>query len=208
MDNTVFIIDDDPAIRDSLSLLLGLHGYRTLVFADAMSFLNTFRPDWHGCILLDLRMPHMDGLALQQELAARDCCMPVIIITGHGDVSSAREAFRAQAIDFLEKPLDQERLIHAIEESFKVQTDRREEVETRTRLSSRFAELTPREREVMGLVVAGDHNRHIAAKLGISVRTVEVHKSRMMTKLGVNSISQLVHLSLGVDHHSQEEMIL
>lgn len=202
MDNTVFIIDDDPAIRDSLSLLLGLHGYRTLVFADAMGFLSTYRSVWYGCILLDLRMPHMDGLALQRELVARQCCMPIIIITGHGDVSSAREAFRAQAIDFLEKPLDQERLIHAIEEGFKVQTNRREEVENRTRLSSRLAELTPREREVMELVVAGDHNRHIAAKLGISVRTVEVHKSRMMTKLGTSSISQLVHLSLGLDHHS------
>ena len=98
MDNTVFIIDDDPAIRDSLSLLLGLHGYRTLVFADATGFLNTYRPDWYGCILLDMRMPHMDGLTLQRELTARDCCLPVIIITGHGDVSSAREAFRAQAV--------------------------------------------------------------------------------------------------------------
>lgn len=98
-------------------------------------------------------------------------------------MSSAREAFRAQAIDFLEKPLDQERLIQAIEEGFKAQSDRRNQVETKTRLSGRLSELTPREREVMELVVAGNHNRHIAAKLGISVRTVEVHKARMMTKL-------------------------
>jgi FixJ family two-component response regulator len=200
MDNTVFIIDDDPAIRDSLSLLLGLHGYRTLVFADATGFLSTYRQDWYGCILLDLRMPHMDGLKLQQELMERGCILPVIIITGHGDVSSAREAFRAQAIDFLEKPLDQERLIQAIEEGFKAQSDRRNLVETKTRLSGRLSELTPREREVMELVVAGNHNRHIAGKLGISVRTVEVHKARMMTKLGATSVSQLVHLSLGMEH--------
>ena len=115
-------------------------------------------------------------------------------------MSSAREAFRAQAIDFLEKPLDQERLIQAIEEGFKAQSDRRNQVETKTRLSGRLSELTPREREVMELVVAGNHNRHIAAKLGISVRTVEVHKARMMTKLGASSVSQLVHLSLGMEH--------
>lgn len=199
MDNTVFIVDDDASVRDALALLLGLHGYRTLVFADALSFLNTFRADWYGCLLIDIRMPEMDGLALQRELLARSCTLPVIIITGHGDVASAREAFKAQAIDFLEKPLDKARLIQAIEEAFKNQASKRVAQQAAAEISQRLTELTPREREVMALVVAGHHNRHIAIELGISVRTVEVHKARMMTKLGADSVSQLVHISLGMN---------
>jgi FixJ family two-component response regulator len=197
MDNTVFIVDDDASVRDALALLLGLHGYRTLVFADAASFLNTYRTDWYGCLLIDIRMPEMDGLTLQRELLARDCPLPVIIITGHGDVDSAREAFKAHAVDFLEKPLDKTRLIQAIEEAFKAQTTKREAKQATEQRAQRLSELTPREREVMDLVVAGHHNRHIAIELGISVRTVEVHKARMMTKLGADSVSQLVHISLG-----------
>lgn len=199
MDNTVFIVDDDASVRDALALLLGLHGYRTLVFADARSFLNTFRADWYGCLLIDIRMPEMDGLALQRELLARNCTLPVIIITGHGDVASAREAFKAQAIDFLEKPLDKTRLIQAIEEAFRTQASKRVAQQAAAEISQRLTELTPREREVMALVVAGHHNRHIAIELGISVRTVEVHKARMMTKLGADSVSQLVHISLGMN---------
>jgi FixJ family two-component response regulator len=198
MDNTVFIIDDDAAVRDALGLLLGLHGYRTAVFANAAGFLGTFRPDWDGCLLIDIRMPGMDGLALQRELRQRGCGLPVIVITGHGDVASAREAFRAEAIDFLEKPLDQDRLIQAIEEAFARQRARRDARQAQAALSRGLADLTPREREVMDLVVAGCHNRDIAGRLGISVRTVEVHKARMMAKLGAESIPQLVRLSLGM----------
>ena len=197
MDNTVFIIDDDASIRDALGLLLGVHGYRTLVFADPVTFLETYRDDWYGCLLIDLRMPQMDGLTLQQRLRERGCGLPVVIITGHGDVSSAREAFRADAIDFLEKPLDNARLIQAIEEGFRMQSTLRKTSETQQVVQRRLMSLTPREREVMDLVVAGHHNRHIAGKLGISVRTVEVHKARMMAKLDATSIPQLVHMSLG-----------
>lgn len=201
MDNTVFIIDDDSSVRDAIGLLLGLHGYRTLVFADAQGFLDTYCDDWYGCLLIDLRMPNMDGLTLQRKLRERNCTLPVIIITGHGDVDSAREAFRADAIDFLEKPLDNNRLTQAIEEAFRLQSGRREATQAESLRQRKLAELTPREREVMTLVVSGKHNRHIAAMLGISVRTVEVHKARMMMKLGATSISQLVHISLG-QHYS------
>jgi FixJ family two-component response regulator len=201
MDNTVFIIDDDASVRDALGLLLGLRGYRTSVFADAASFLGALRPDWHGCLVIDIRMAGMDGLTLQRELQARGCTIPAVIITGHGDVTSAREAFRAAAVDFLEKPLDETRLIEAIDEAYARQSatlasQRRQETFLR-----RLAELTPREREVMQLVVAGQHNREIAEELGISVRTVEVHKSRMMTKLEAESIPQLVRFCLDAGDH-------
>ena len=114
-DATVFIVDDDPSVRDSLGLLLGLRGYRTAIFADAESFLHAYRPDWRGCVLLDIRMPGMDGLELQKRLNAFDCGLTVVVMTGHGDVESAREAFKAQAVDFLEKPLDQARLMAALD---------------------------------------------------------------------------------------------
>lgn len=196
MDNTVFIVDDDASVRDSLSLLLSLRGYRTTVFADATSFLGALRPTWQGCLIIDIRMPGMNGLELQQTLQSRNCQLPVVIITGHGDVTSAREAFRADAIDFLEKPLDEERLVQAIEEAFERQTSSLESRRVKERFTRRLSELTPREHEVMELVIAGRHNREIAEMLGISVRTVEVHKARMMAKLEAENIPQLVRISL------------
>lgn len=197
MANTVYIVDDDAAVRDALGLLLGLRGHRTAFFADAASFLDAYRSDWRGCLLIDLRMPGTDGLTLQRRLQETGCRVPVIIITGHGDVASTREAFRANAVDFLEKPLDEERLMQAIEEAFSRQDSERNEQHRLQEQAQRLAELTPREREVMDLVVAGKHNRDIAGELGISVRTVEVHKARMMSKLKVDGIPQLVRLSLG-----------
>ncbi|QDX82712.1 DNA-binding response regulator [Denitratisoma sp. DHT3] len=198
MDDAVFIVDDDASVRDALGLLLGLRGYRTVFFADAPSFLAAFDPAWRGCLLVDIRMPGMDGLALQRRLREMACSMPVIVITGHGDVASTREAFRADAVDFLEKPLDEDRLIQAIGEALARQASRRGDEERRAQLAAQLEELTPREREVMDLVVAGRHNRDIARELGISVRTVEVHKARMMTKLKVDGIPQLVRISLGL----------
>lgn len=198
MDNTVFIIDDDAAVRDALGLMLGLRGYRTAFFADAASFLEAHQADWRGCLLLDIRMPGMDGLALQKRLLEAGCVVPVVIITGHGDVASAREAFRSDAVDFLEKPLDEGRLLKAIDEAYARQTAAKREQSQKERLAALMAELTPREREVMELVVAGRHNRDIAQDLGISVRTVEVHKARMMAKLKAEGIPQLVRISLGL----------
>ena len=198
MDNTVFIIDDDPSIRDALGLLLGLHGFRTAFYADAASFLGAWQRDWCGCLIIDIRMPGMDGLALQRRLREEGCTIPTIIVTGHGDVASAREAFRADAIDFLEKPIDEARLVAAIGEAFARQAETRSDREQQERIARRLAVLTPREREVMELVVAGRHNRAIADQLGISVRTVEVHKARMLAKLDVEGVPQLVRLRLGI----------
>jgi len=195
-DLTVYIVDDDQSVRDAIALMLSVRGYRTASFADARSFLEGYRPDWRGCLLLDLRMPDMDGLELQARLGAIGCTIPVIIVTGHGDVESARAAFRSRAIDFLEKPLDHKRLMASIDEAFARQAEQSAERAGSEEAQRILAQLTPREREVMALVISGRHNREIALELGISPRTVEVHKARMMQKLGVASIPDLVRLSL------------
>lgn len=194
---TVFIVDDDPSVRDALGLLLGIHDYRLAVFADADSFLKAFKSHWHGCLLLDIRMPGMDGLTLQKRLLELGSDLPVVIMTGHGDVDSAREAFRALAVDFLEKPLDESRLLGAISEAFARQRKAADAALNRDQVQRLLDGLTQREKEVMERVVAGRHNREIAAELAISPRTVEVHKARMMDKLGVGSVADLVRLSLG-----------
>ena len=198
-DNTVYIVDDDAAVRDALGLLLSLNGYRTAFFADAEAFLQGWSPALRGCMLLDIRMPGMDGLTLQKTLRERGCRLPVLVITGHGDVDSAREAFRAQAVDFHEKPLQEAQLVRAIEEAFGRQARDVRASPAQADYARRHASLTPREGEVMALVVAGRHNREIACDLGISVRTVEVHKARMMEKLQAASVADLVrqHLQYG-----------
>lgn len=192
---TVYIVDDDASIRDSLGLLLGLRGYRTAPFASAEHFLSAWRAGWVGCVLADLRMPGMDGLALQAELKARGSSLPVVIITGHGDVAAARAAFKSEAVDFLEKPFDDEGPIAAIEAAF----DREEarmasQVQAAHRRQS-LAALTEREREVAELLVLGMHNRDVGARLGISPRTVEVHKARVMEKLGARSLADLIRIT-------------
>lgn len=193
---TIYIIEDDASVRDALSLLLGLRGYAVTMFADAESFLDAYRPEWRGCLLIDIRMPGMDGLALQKHLLDIGCRMPAIIMTGHGDVESARHAFRSQAIDFLEKPLDHVKLIAALDEALGRQHMEHEDDAGRKEFARLLAALTPREREVLELVVAGRHNREIAQSMDISVRTVEVHKARMMTKLRTDNVPELVRLYL------------
>lgn len=201
---TIFIVEDDQSVRDALGLLLGLRGYPVAMFADAESFLEAYQPAWCGCLLIDIRMPGMDGLALQKRLLERNCQMPAIVMTGHGDVESAREAFRSHAVDFLEKPIDHAKLMSAIDEAFIRQTATQEKGSQRNEFDSLLANLTPREKEIMELVVDGLHNREIAEALGISARTVEVHKARVMTKLQVESVPDLVRLSL-IGHDKTRE---
>lgn len=196
---SIFIVEDDQSVRDALGLLLGLRGYPVTMFADAESFLKAYRQEWCGCLLIDIRMPGMDGLTLQKQLLEIGCLMPTIIMTGHGDVVSAREAFRSHAVDFLEKPIDHTKLMRAIDEAFIRQTDVQSKENQCTEIGHLLANLTPREKEVMELVVEGQHNREIAETLSISARTVEVHKARMMMKLRVESIPDLIRLSL-VEH--------
>lgn len=197
---TVFIVEDDQSVRDALGLLLGLRGYPVALFKDSESFLEAYQPFWAGCLLLDIRMPGMDGLSLQAKLQSMGCKISVIFVTGHGDIASARKAFRAHALDFLEKPLDHSLLMLRIDEAMQTQTVVFKPAIAPSQLDNRIGSLTPRERQVMDLVVAGNHNREIAVELGISVRTVEVHKSRMMDKLRVDGLSQLIRLVINTEN--------
>jgi FixJ family two-component response regulator len=188
---TVFIVDDDAAIRDSLSLMLSLHGHATATFASAEDFLQAWQPEWRGCVVIDIRMGGMSGLELQEKLRARSSALPVIIVTAHGDVAAARRAFLAEAVDFIEKPFDPQQIIVAIEHA---KARREPPPPTAGQADEPGRQLTEREREVMALMVQGWHNRRIAAELGISHRTVEIHKARVMEKMGVNSLVELVRL--------------
>ena len=192
---TVFIVDDDASVRDSLALMLGLSGYRTALFGDAEAFLTAWQPGWAGCVIADLRLPGRTGVELQAELKARGSRLPFVIITAHGDVPTARAAFHADAIDFLEKPFDHGQLRNAIERAFSLEGRRLQRAAEVALLDS----LTARERDVLEQAAQGLHAKEIAAKLGISPRTVEVHKSRIMEKLGVRNIAELVRFALSKD---------
>jgi FixJ family two-component response regulator len=193
---TVFIVDDDAGVRDSLAMLLELKGFRTRTFAAAEAFLAEYRPEWPGCLVLDLRMPGMSGLELQADLARRGSVLPVIIITAHGDVATTRSALTGGAVDFIEKPIDDEALVAAIAAAFDRDARGRERAQAAAGAAERLARLTGREREVLALVAEGRHNREIAVALGISPRTVEVYKARMMEKLQVRRVPDLIRLVL------------
>lgn len=191
---TVYVVDDDPAIRDALSLSLSLRGYHIAQFASADDFLNAFDAGWMGCVIADIRMPGTSGLQLQTALAARGSKLPVVIITGHGDVHSARAAFRAQAVDFLEKPFDDEQLISAIETAFQRELGRMNALAGKAQREAMVSSLSPREREVLRHLTRGLHAKEIGEQLGISHRTVEVHKAHIMEKMGVRSVIDIVRM--------------
>lgn len=190
--HTVYIVDDDPSVRDSLALLLSLRGHATLVFASAEDFLGALRPHWSGCVVADIRMPGMSGLELQEQLQRHAPGLPVIVVTAHGDVTAARRAFLAQAVDFIEKPFDGEQLMAAIERALGSNPPDAGEPAPPARGRST---LTEREREVMQLLIKGLHNRRIAEQLGISPRTVEVHRARVLHKAGAQNIVELARLA-------------
>ncbi len=191
---TAFLVDDDSAIRDSMSLWLGMRGIRCAAYESAEGFLSEVQPDWRGCVLIDLQLEGIDGLQLQAELAERNITMPLIFVTGHGDVGTTRDALKAGAMDFIEKPVDNERLVELVEAAMTKDAEAAQRQEQAALVAGRLQRLTQREREVMEQVVAGRHNREIAADLGISPRTVEVYKARLMDKLDVRRVADLVKL--------------
>jgi RNA polymerase sigma factor (sigma-70 family) len=191
-EGTVFLIDDDPGVRDALTLLLSLKGLSTQPFATANSFIEAYRPERAGCVLTDLRMPGMTGLELQAELAARHIEVPLVLLTAHGDVSTARAALKNGAFDFLEKPVDDAQLVEVLRNALRVDRERRAAVTARATTDRRIERLTKREREILELIAAGHQNREIATQLGISARTVEVHKARIMEKLECHSLAELM----------------
>lgn len=191
-DSTVFVVDDDASIRDALSLLISLKGLRAAVYASAEDFLAVFDASWRGCVLTDLKMPGMSGLDLQALLQERGVTLPVVVLTAHGDVSTTRGALKNGAVDFLEKPVDDDVLIDVLRKAVCIDHARHREQEERARATARLNRLTPRERDVLELLAEGLQHREIAERLSISPRTVEVYKARMMEKLQCRTLAEVV----------------
>jgi two-component system, LuxR family, response regulator FixJ len=195
---TVFFVDDDASVRDSLSLLLSLKGLRTQVFASAENFLATYQNEWRGCVLTDLRMPGMSGLELQAALEERGIALPVIVLTAYGDVITTRTALKNGALDFIEKPADDDVLIDVLRNAIRIDLERHSAIAARTMSAQRLERLTPRETEVFELIALGKQNREIAELLDLSPRTVEVYKARIMEKLQCRNLADVVKLSLAL----------
>lgn len=200
---TVFLVDDDEAIRHSASFMLRHAGFLVKTYPDGISFLEQVNEDQDGCILLDVRMPGMDGLAVQNALNLRGINMPVIILTGHGDVPVAVEAMKGGALEFLEKPYEKQALIGAIENAFSSLDSQSADDKRSREAKAKLTSLTPREMEVLECLVEGQTNKSIAQTLAISPRTVEIHRAHMMEKLQADSLSNALRLAflagIGVD---------
>jgi FixJ family two-component response regulator len=192
----VFVVDDDDAVRNSLRLLLKSAGFPTTVLASAQDFLANWKDDQPGCLVLDVRMPGVSGLELQEELNRRGAIIPVIFISGHADVPMAVEAIQHGAFDFLQKPFGDQDLIDRIQRALAADADNRRLLEQRDELRRRYATLTPREQEVLVLVTDGRANKVMAGDLGVSQRTIEIHRARVMEKMGARSVAQLVRMTL------------
>ncbi len=195
MDNStplVYVVDDDDAVRDSLLLLLRSIGISGKAFASASDFLDAYDPKQHSCLVTDIRMPGMSGLDLQRELKDRGAPIPIILITGHGDVPMAVEAMKDGALDFIEKPFRDQELLDRIQQALTWDEEHRSKNLEALSIQERIATLTPRETEVMELVVQGCANKVIAQDLGVSQRTVEIHRARVMEKMGMRSLAALV----------------
>jgi FixJ family two-component response regulator len=189
---TIYVVDDDDAVRDALGALLGSVRLRCETFATAEDFLAVADQEMRGCLLLDVRMPGMSGLELQRKLQELSIALPVVIITGHGDVPMAVRALKAGASDFIEKPFNEQDLLDRIQKYLKDDQDHWLVRETRDAAAARFAQLTPRELAVMELIAAGGHTKRIAAQLDIQGRTVDVHRFNIMRKVGVRTLAELL----------------
>lgn len=191
---TIHLIDDDPAVRDSLTLLLEQEGYAVQTFDSADAFLEAARPDWRGCAIVDLRMPSKDGLALQEEMVELGLLLPVVFLTGHGDIPATVQAMRRGAVDFLTKPVKAAELVASIRQALQVAELLQEQSQKSEAANAAVDTLTDREREVMQRVAKGLSNKEIARELGISHRTVEIHRARVMRKTGARSEMDLFQL--------------
>jgi FixJ family two-component response regulator len=189
---TVFLVDDDPSVLSALGRLLRSAGYTVEVHASPLGFLERAAAALRGCVVVDLRMPEVGGLELQEELARRGCLLPLVFLTGHGDVPSTVRAMKAGAIDFLSKPCEDTDLLAALDRALARERDERAAREAHEARRTRFEELTPREREVCLRVAQGRLNKQIAAELGTAEKTIKVHRGRVMEKLGVESVADLV----------------
>ena len=196
---TVHVVDDDDAVRSSLRLLLKSVGLPTVAHASAHEFLAAWDADQPGCLVLDVRMPGMSVIELQAELNQRGAIIPVIFISGHGDIPMAVEAIQHGAFDFLQKPFRDQDLIDRVQRALASDADHRQLLQQRETLRQRYDSLTPREQEVLQLVTQGKANKVMAGDLGVSQRTVEIHRARVMEKMGAQSLAQLVRMVLELD---------
>lgn len=194
----IFIVEDDDAVRESLQLMLETHDYRVQTFASGQTFMSAFHADMRGCIVLDIRMPGMDGMAVQDALIERHCVMPIIFVTGHGDVELAVEAMKKGALDFIQKPYDEDELLLKINKALQLEQENVEQLVEKHEILGRLETLTPREREIMEKMIEGHANKVIAIDLDISQRTVEIHRSRVMHKMGTHSLAHLVKMVMAV----------
>ena len=198
---TVFIVDDDDAVRSSLRLLLKSVGLSAVAYPSARDFLAAWNPDQPSCLVLDVRMPGMSGLELQEELNRRGAIVPVIFITGHGDIPMAVQTIKEGAADFIQKPFRDQDLIDRIQKAITRDAENRAQLLEKDRIRARYDSLTPREREVLALVTSGKANKVMAGDLGVSQRTVEIHRARVMEKMEAASLAQLVRMVLDLEQH-------
>jgi FixJ family two-component response regulator len=192
----VHIVDDEEAIRQGLCALLGSVSIEARAYGSAVEFLNAASPDMTGCLVLDVRMPGMSGLELQQELNRRGATIPVVFITGHGDVPMAVEAMQQGAFDFLQKPFRDQDLLDRVQRALARDAESRARLAVRAEIVTRLATLTPRETEVLQLVTRGKANKVVGAELGVSQRTVEIHRAHVMEKMNASSLAELVRMVL------------
>lgn len=196
MTPTVFIVDDDPAVRDSLALLIMSQGLRTVTFPNAIEFLASYRDGEIGCLILDIRLPQISGLALQERLQERRLNIPIVFITGHGDVEQCRRAFHSGAIDFLTKPIDQARLISSLRQGIRLSIQQQTQEAETQEVMAKLARISGREREVLERVADGLSSKEIARELDLSPRTIEVHRANLFSKLDVDSLADLIRFYL------------
>lgn len=192
----VFVVDDDDGVRRALGTLMESVGYLYVAYPSAVEFLRHYNPAQPGCLILDIRMPEMSGLELQQELNRRGYHIPVIFVTGHGDVPMAVDAMKKGAFDFVQKPFRDQDLLDRVNRALQTDAGVRQESAGKDEVQRRWGTLTPREKEVMALIVAGKANKVIAMDLNLSERTVEIHRARVMEKMKARSVAQLVKMSL------------
>ncbi|HEY7805260.1 MAG TPA: response regulator transcription factor [Orrella sp.] len=197
--STVYIVDDDEAVRDSLRWLLEANTYRVKAFASAEAFLSEYREDNPGVLIVDVRMPGMSGLQLQEELLARNSHMPVVFITGHGDVPMAVNTMKKGAVDFLEKPFNETDLRDIVSRMFEIANENLQKQQTKREHEAMLGRLTAREQQVLERIVAGRLNKQIADDLGISIKTVEAHRANIMEKLQVTTVADLMKVALAGD---------
>ena len=196
----VYIVDDDEAVRESLALLLESMDQNCQSYNSAVDFLDAFDSDMAGCLVLDIRMPGMNGLELQKQLNLQGSILPIIFVTGHGDVPMAVEAMQHGAEDFIQKPYREQDLLDKINMAIVLDESNRQALEHRHKIIDRLSNLTPREKEVMEMMVNGKANKVIAIDLGISQRTVEIHRARVMEKMDTNSLAHLVKMAVAVEN--------